>query len=78
MEIYVAVSQPPVHVLGAGRLFKQILSGFERTTPVKVVPENKCFFAADNARALQFRSDSPGGVSRMQHDEGLPGGGNGG
>ena len=40
---------------------------------MKVAPENKGFLTADHARALQLCGDTPGGVSRPQHDKGLAG-----
>src|SRR5258708_33646248 len=71
VEINVAVSQAPVHVFRARRLLKEIFASLKRAASVKIVPENECIFAANDASALQLGSDSPGGVSRMQQDERL-------
>src|ERR1700682_6000137 len=71
VKINVSVSEAPVDILRARPLLEEIFSGFERTAAVKIVPENERIFAPNDAGALQFGSDTPCGVSRAQHDEGL-------
>src|SRR5215469_4659133 len=51
---------------------EQILSRFQRTFTMKVMPQHKRIDAANHARRFQFRGNPSRGVAGVQQDEFLP------
>src|ERR1700733_6437272 len=72
VEINVAVRQALMNINCPRTLIEKVLSGFKRTSVMKVVPQNESVGVANDSCGLQFGRDASSGISGMQQHKRLP------
>ena len=71
MEINIAAPETPLQVDDVRRLLEQIFSGLEPAAVVKIMPEDEGILAANDPGGLQFRGNTPRGISGVQQHKGF-------
>jgi hypothetical protein len=75
VDVNITAGEAVVDVDGVRVTLEKILSGLERGTSMKRMPQDESVGAADDPSGFQFAGDVAGGVSGAEEDELLGAGG---